>query len=438
VRRATGRPRALGWLLVAEAISFTGSRVSFLAVPWLVLATTGSAARTGLVAFAEMLPYVLASALGGPVIDRRGARRMSIGADVASAAAISLVPVLHWLDLLAFGGLVGVIAVAGALRGVGDIAKRALLPAAVEASQADLTRANGLHDGVDRSSLLVGAVVGGVLIAWLGPADVLMVDGLSFGLAAVIVAAGVRLRPTPATAPGSPTGTPPVTEARPGEVPQPYAAAFRAGLDHLRRDRLIVGMAVMVALTNLLDQAHQAVFVPVWVQESVGSPRALGLVFGALGVGALVGNLVFAVLAPRLPRYATFSLCFLLGGGPHMIVMAATDSVAVMMAVMFASGVLCAAINPILSAVMYERVPPDLRARVLGLTRALSWVGIPLGGLLGGLAAEGLGLVPSLLLTGGLYVTISLVPLVRPGWRREIERPRRPPRRAAVPSLARA
>jgi MFS family permease len=194
----------------------------------------------------------------------------------------------------------------------------------------------------------------------------------------------------------------------------------------------------MVALTNLLDQAHQAVFVPVWVQESAGSPRALGLVFGALGVGALVGNLVFAVLAPRLPRYATFSLCFLLGGGPHMIVMAATDSVAVMMAVMFASGVLCAAINPILSAVMYERIPPDLRARVLGLTRALSWVGIPLGGLLGGLAAEGLGLVPSLLLTGGLYVTISLVPLVRPGWRREIERPRRPPRRAAVPSLARA
>jgi MFS family permease len=126
----------------------------------------------------------------------------------------------------------------------------------------------------------------------------------------------------------------------------------------------------MVAVTNLLDQAHAAVFVPEWVRETLDSPSALGLVFASLGLGAVVGNLIFAALAPRLPRYATFCLCFLVGGAPHMIVMALTDSLVTVTAVLFVSGVACAALNPILSAVVFERIPGHLRARVLGLTRA--------------------------------------------------------------------
>jgi len=65
-------------LLAAEAISIFGSRMTFVAVPWLVLVTTGSATRTGVVAFAEMLPYVLVSAAGGPWVDRFGPARTSV------------------------------------------------------------------------------------------------------------------------------------------------------------------------------------------------------------------------------------------------------------------------------------------------------------------------------------------------------------------------
>ncbi|MFC7484426.1 hypothetical protein ACFQX7_36470 [Luedemannella flava] len=54
--------RPLVGLLVAETISNLGSRMTMVALPWLVLVTTGSAARTGLVAAVEILPYVLASA----------------------------------------------------------------------------------------------------------------------------------------------------------------------------------------------------------------------------------------------------------------------------------------------------------------------------------------------------------------------------------------
>ena len=81
----SARTPLYGWL-TAEAISLTGTRVSMVALPWFVLTTTGSATKTGLVALAEMLPLVVLKVLGGPVIDRVGARRVAITCDAALGA----------------------------------------------------------------------------------------------------------------------------------------------------------------------------------------------------------------------------------------------------------------------------------------------------------------------------------------------------------------
>ena len=64
------RRRGLSAFLASEVVSTTGTRMSMVAVPWFVLVTTGSAALTGLVAFAETLPLVLVMGFGGPVVDR--------------------------------------------------------------------------------------------------------------------------------------------------------------------------------------------------------------------------------------------------------------------------------------------------------------------------------------------------------------------------------
>jgi hypothetical protein len=44
--------------------------MSAIGVPWLVLTTSGSAAKTGVVAFAQMGAYVLTQFLAGPIVDR--------------------------------------------------------------------------------------------------------------------------------------------------------------------------------------------------------------------------------------------------------------------------------------------------------------------------------------------------------------------------------
>lgn len=79
--------RPLGGVLTAMAVSLSGTAVSAVALPWFVLATTGSAARTGLVAFCEMTPYVAVKLFSGPLVDRTGPRTVSWTTDLVSALA---------------------------------------------------------------------------------------------------------------------------------------------------------------------------------------------------------------------------------------------------------------------------------------------------------------------------------------------------------------
>ena len=117
-------------LLTTIGIATVGLRVAAIAIPWFVLTSTGSATQTGLVVAAELAPYVLAKAIGGPLVDRLGQRRVSIAADVLSAGLFALIPVLHHLGALPLPALLVIVAAAGALRGPGDAAKHTMARAA--------------------------------------------------------------------------------------------------------------------------------------------------------------------------------------------------------------------------------------------------------------------------------------------------------------------
>ncbi|MFY1687902.1 MFS transporter [Plantactinospora sp. WMMB782] len=412
--------RPLVGLLVAEWISLVGSRMSMVALPWFTLVLTGSAARTGVVAFAEMLPYVLACALGGPLIDRIGARRTSVLADLGSAAALAGVPLLHLADRLSFGALVGLVAVVGLLRGFGDTAKRVVFPETVAAAGLPITRATSIHDGLSRLGTLLGAPLAGLLIAVLDAPLVLLLDAGTFLAGAVLLAV---------TVPQTLAGTAAATESgppSPAPEREPYLVALRSGLRYLRRDRLVHGIVLMLLVTNLADAAYTSVLAPVWASEVVRSSTALGLLTASFALGAVLGNVVFTVVADRVPRFAVFAVGFLLAGAPRFVALAVLDRLWVVYLVSFVAGVSIAAVNPILGAVSFERIPQQLRARVLGLVHAAAWAGIPLGGLLAGLAVQGLRLPVACLLFGTAYLLVTLLPFVMPVWR-ELDRPPSPP-----------
>ena len=183
------------------------------------------------------------------------------------------------------------------------------------------------------------------------------------------------------------------------------------------------GMLLMVFVTNLADAAYGTVLAPVWARDVIGSPVALGFLSAAFAVGAVLGNVVYTVLAPRIPRFWVFAIGFLLAGAPRFVTLAVTDRLWLIYAVSFVAGVSVAAVNPVFGALAYERIPERLRARVLGLSRAVSFAGIPLGGLLGGAAVHGLALPAAALLFGLAYLVVTLWPFVSRVWRTMDERP---------------
>jgi MFS family permease len=411
VRPGTG---ALCGFLAADAISLAGTRLAQIAIPWLVLTTTGSAARTGLVSFAELAPLVLAQALGGPLIDRIGSRRVATAFDLASAAAVALVPLLYASGRLDFGLLVGLVALTGLLRGPSDAAHHAMVPALVRHVGLPTERVTGLVGTVDRLSALTGAAVAGAAVALLGPADALLLDAGSFLASALLLWVSTRRVRGADPAPGHRVDEP--AAASDGRGPA-YLDDLRGGWHVLRRDPVLLGLMVMVAVTNLLDQGYAAVMLPVWAKTSGGGPAAIGLLGACMGGAALVGSLFATWRGERLPRFRTYVLGYLLAGAPRWVAMALGLPLEAVAAVHLVAGFGAGFLNPVLGAVQFERIPERLMGRVSALSLAASWSLMPLGGPAAGLAVAGIGLAPALLLFGGVYFLTTMAPVVSPRWR---------------------
>ncbi|MGW3010613.1 MFS transporter [Streptomyces sp. NPDC001219] len=406
--------RPLGGLLAAMAVSLTGTRVSAIALPWFVLVTTHSATWTGLVGFCEMAPYVVVKALTGPLVDRAGPRVVSWSTDLVSAAAAGAVPLLHALDLLSLPLLLPLVALIGAARGPGDLAKEVMVPEAAERGRLPLERATGLSGVTERLAATVGPAAGGTLVALLGPLTGLVVNAACFALGSVIVALTL------------PRGMGRVVEEVPlseGELAQGYWRRFGAGCRFLRGEPLLLTVLVMVGITNLLDAAFTTVLVPVWAERSGNGPAVIGLNSGVGGAAAVAGSLVAAALAHRMRRRMAFFGGFLLAGAPRFLILASGAPMWAVLVVFAASGFGSGFVNPVLGALSFERVPRRLLGRVNALGDALAWSGIPLGGLVAGAAVTAWGLVPVLALGGAAYFLTTSLAGLRPEWR-EMDRRR--------------
>src|SRR6185437_9264346 len=369
-----------------------------------VLITTGSATRTGLVALAEMAPYVMSQALLGPLTDRVGPRRMSIVSDFVSGIVVAGIPLLHVLGQLRFGPLLVLVGVAGLVRGPGDMSKHVMSPAIADATGQPRERVLGLADGISRASGIVGPLGAAALVVAIGAPLAIAVDAVSFAICAVIVATAV---------PRS-IG---VGHQHTEDDGLSYVGQLRSGATFLRQDGLLRSIAGMVSVTNLLDAALSTVLIAVWARSHGGGAGLMGAVSAALGAGAVIGALTAASQGHRLPRRATFGWGFFLIGAPRFLVLALGPPLWVVLAVIFVGGLGAGTLNPILAAVELERIPEHLRGRVMSLINSAAWALIPFGGLIGGVLSDRLGVGAALLICGVVYTAATTLPALRPEWR---------------------
>lgn len=396
-------------LLTANAISLVGNVLSAIAIPWFVLQTTGSATQTGITGFFTVLPVVLAGFFGGTLVDRLGYKRTSIIADIASGLTTALIPLLYFTIGLEFWQLMVLVFLGALLDAPGSTARNALLPELAQLAQMPIERATSLIHIIERSARLVGAPLGGLLIALMGTENVLWLDAASFFISAAIIAVTIHVhQPIP-------------QEEK--ESRGRYFDELRDGLRFIYNDKLMLAIVVMVMATNFLDAVYGGVVQPVFVKQVYGEALNLGLLIAANGGGAVLGALIFSAIGPRLPRHAVFVFGFVLTSLRFFLF---TTFPPFWLAVVgnFISSMGAGPLNPIIGAVEFERIPRTMRGRVGGAISAGAWSAMPLGMLAGGVLTEQLGVRPMLLGLGVIYLVTTLsmafIPAMRDMNRKEL------------------
>jgi MFS family permease len=398
-------------LYASDAISVTGNVLALVAIPWFVLEQTGSAAITGIVAFFTTIATVLASFFGGALVDRLGFRRMSVLADLASAVSIAAIPLVHLTVGIEMPFVILLVFVGALLDAPGTAARSSMLPDLAEIAGTTLERATGLSQAIRRGATMLGAPIAGALIVVTGTQSVLLIDAVSFLVSAALIG---LLTPAIRHAPSDESTDP---AARPG-----YLAELMVGVRFIWRDPLARAIVATVMLTNFLDAPIFAVILPVYVREVYGSAVQLGVLLGAFGAAALASALLFGIIGPRLPRRLTFGLAFVVVGVPFWV-LAAEPPFAVAVAAMVVIGLAAGPINPILSTVMFERVPAEMRGRVIGPLTAGAWVAMPVGMLVAGFVSEEFGVIAALVGIAAAYLVVTVSIFLNPAMREMDRRP---------------
>jgi MFS family permease len=385
-------------LLVAKAISGLGNTLTALAIPWYVLITTGSAARTGVAAFAQMLPTVLSSFFGGALVDRVGYKRLSIVADLMSGLTVGAIPLLYHTIGLQFWQLLILVFLGAVLDAPGSTARDAMLPDLTEHAGTRLEQVNATSQLIASGTTLVGPVLAGILVVAIGATKVLWIDAASFFLSALLFAAYVPERRSHFESSGR------------------YLDDVLDGLRFLRGDSALWTFLTLSAVLNFVASPLFAVVLPVYANDLYDSPRALGVMIGGFGAGAIVGALTYGAIGHRYSRWAINVFVLALAAVAFALLITLPSiplSVAILAVMGFANG----ALNPLIMTVLQERTPPELRGRVFGTVIATALIAAPAGLLLAGLALETIGIRAVFGIMAGAFTLVTLVFFVQPSLR---------------------
>jgi predicted MFS family arabinose efflux permease len=357
---------AVGALVAAEVVSVLGTRMTYLALPWFVLVTTGSPGKMSLVLAAELAPMAVLGIPSGALVQRIGSRNTMLLADFARAPILVAIPLLHAADALSFPLLLGMVALLGCFMPPYFASQRTILPELVGEDERRMAQANSLVEGGSAFAALIGPALAGLLIPLIGAPNVLYVDAATYVVAFLLVLVFVPRRK-------------PVADAEPGGVLD--------GVRFLRRDTLLAPVAAIVVAFGFLA-AGMSAGLPVYAfSEFDGSSRIAGLFYAALGAGAVVGS-VLAVVALRKIAPLRLAGLAILGFVMPVWVLPFLPPWPIVTAALFVAMLFTPLINGPFFAVLTSRTPDALRAKVLTAVISINTLAAPLGFLAAGQVLE--------------------------------------------------
>ncbi|MGN6562737.1 MAG: MFS transporter [Thermomicrobiales bacterium] len=386
-------------LLAANGVSIIGNFMTLVALPWFVLETTGSVAKTGITAVAVTLPQVLAGFFAGSLVDRLGYRRASVLADLTAGASVALVPLLYHSQRLAFGQLVALVFLGNLLNTPGTTARQSMLPDLITRAAVPPARANAWYQSIFNATALIGPLLAGLAIPVVGASNVLFLDAATFAVSALTVGCCI-----PAGLAGAITSR------------VPYLRQLREGVRFISQDRLLFNLIWTSTAVGFIGPAFFNVILPLYAKEEYGTPLALGLLRGGWGAGSLAGAVLYGFLATRLPRRVTYALSYTVGLAPFTLVLFAPPVLAGALALLLA-GVSLAPGPPLRQTILQERTPEVLRSRVFGTSNAVNFLAAPLGTVLFSAVAQGHGAIVAMALMWLVWIGLAAAICFNPVFR---------------------
>jgi MFS family permease len=413
------RHRSFAALWTGQTVSRVGDSISTIAVAWLVLQLTGSAAAMGVVLGAHVLAFLAFSLAGGVLVDRLGRLPVMLASDGLRLALTAGLAALVALGNVGLPTVVAFAAVYGAVEAFFYPAYMAAVPDLVP--PADRPSANSLQQLSRRLASLVGPGIGATLVATGGTAAAFALDAMSFGVSAVLIVAAIRL----AGPDRRPVRADPSALAPPGSLADPSGhpdadrliaprrgsalADLREGIATVVESPWLWIAILLAAITGITLAGPIGASLPLLVARHLdGGVEVLGLIQASIAAGAIVAAIILGS-RPRLRRrglllYGTW-ISLALGvaalglpiGIPGAIVAAA---------IIGASG---ASVGLTWTNTLQDLVPADRLGRVASIDAMGSSALEPIGFVTAGAAADAFG--PATVFLGGGLMSAAIIAL---------------------------
>lgn len=332
----------------------------------------GSPAFAGLVTFASIFPGLLISPIAGALLDRHGRIRLVILDFSVALAALVVIGSLALLDALP-GPLLVAIAIVSSLTSIlSHVGLRSLFPIIVPEPLWE--RVNAVDSNGYVAATIVGPPIAATLVALLGGAPALLVIGVAFGVAALILVGASE---------------PPATVASTGRV----LADALAGVRYTWRNPTLRGLGFAVTFGNL-SHGMTTIVLPLIVLQRFGLGEAVvGLVFAASGVAGVASAFFFGrvdtrgrewalLVWPMIALVPVVGVMLVAAGQPPAV------GVGLLAVHMVGVGLLLGPMDVALFTVRQRRTDVAWLGRAFSVSMAFNYLGVPIGAALAGVLAS--------------------------------------------------
>jgi MFS family permease len=362
----------------------------FIALPWLALEITGSAAMAGAVVALTAIPGLFLSPVLGTLVDRIGRKVSAIISEGLSALAILLIPIVNNFVEIGFALLVLLAMARAIVSPAGSTARKSIIPDIAGPARISLERANSIHEAVFATGFAIGPAVGAMFIALIGPFDVFIVVALFSALSSI---SAMMINTVEHRGDG-------VSET--GSLLRDTALGIKTIAS---TPAVLLGMSFVLTLA-MVYLPTEMVVLPAHFNE-LNDATGLGILISTMAGASVFGALLFERLQ-MIFKYSSILKFGFIGLGLSVLVMSFIPPMPIMLVAGVVLGFSWGPLMPMLNTVIQRAIPESMRGRVFGIEMTIWSAGPMLTAVAVGLAVDGIGVQPVYLLLASVVLFLSI------------------------------